>query len=80
MVAALVPALGSLLSRCTSFSILLIGKYVHDQIGLITSLIGLLQFTVILVLLRVYCARKRVNGFGRPEHGKNRIPQINAFF
>jgi len=51
MVAALVPALGSLALSLHFFSILLIGKYVHDQIGLITSSIGLLQFTVILVLL-----------------------------
>jgi len=34
-----------------SFIILLIGKFVHDQVGLITSLLGLLQFTVIMILL-----------------------------
>jgi len=73
--------IGSLALSLHFFSILLIGKYVHDQIGLITSLIGLLQFTVInWFCWRVYLRKgSAVNGFGRPEHGKNRIPQINAF-
>ena len=51
MVAALAPAMGSLALSLHFFTILLIGKFMHDQIGLITSLIGLLQFTVILTLL-----------------------------
>lgn len=51
MIAALAPAMGSLALSLHFFTILLIGKFMHDQIGLITSLIGLLQFTVISTLL-----------------------------
>ena len=51
MVAALTPALGSLALSLHFFTILLVGKFLHDQIGFMTSLIGLLQFTVILILM-----------------------------
>jgi hypothetical protein len=50
LVAGLMPALGSFALSVHALRLIVVGDWAHDQIGMVTSVIGSLQFVMIVVL------------------------------
>lgn len=65
LLSGFLPLLGSFALSLHAFRLLTLGNFEQDQIGLVTSLIGLLQFVTILALLTTLLRRETRNWIWR---------------
>jgi hypothetical protein len=61
LVFSVLPALGSFALGVHAFTLMIVGNRAEDPIGLVTSLIGLLQFVTIVALLTTLLRREARN-------------------